>query len=256
MFPDLFSIGPLTIHAYGFFLVLAIAAGLLVALRFGKNLGIPPHAILDMGFIIILSALIGSRLAYIILNISYYKENPQDMLKFWDGGLVFAGGLTAVVLALIWYLKRRHLSFWKIGDLWAPSAAIGQGISRLGCLFSGCFYGKPTEMEWGLVFTNPNSLAPLNIPLHPTQLYGSLSGFIIFGVLLYLQAKKQFEGQLLLWFLILHSTTRLFIERFRGDQRGFILDSNMTVIQLFALLILLAAVTALFIRKPKDQEPT
>ena len=255
MFPDLFSIGPLTIHSYGLFLVLGIIGGLLVALWFGRDQGIPASSIMDMGFIIILSSLIGSRLAYILMNIAYYKENPLDMIIFWKGGLVFSGGLVAVVLALAWYLKRHHLSIWKIGDLWAPSAAIGQGIGRLGCFFAGCCYGKPTEMGWGVIFTNPKSLAPLNIPLHPTQLYGSLSGFIIFGVLYYLHAKKQFEGQLLLWFLILHSTARLFIERFRGDERGFIFGSDMTVTQLFALLILLAAVITLLIRKPNEENP-
>jgi phosphatidylglycerol:prolipoprotein diacylglycerol transferase len=255
MFPDLFRIGSLTIHTYGLFLVLGITVGLLIALKFGRGQGISPQAIMDMGFIIILFALVGSRLAYVLMNISYYQEHPLDIIIFWRGGLVFSGGLIAVLLALGWYLKRNHLSFWKIGDLWAPSAAIGQGIGRLGCFMAGCCYGKPTEMYWGVVFTHPNSLAPLNIPLHPTQLYGSLSGFIIFGVLYYLHAKKQFEGQLLLWFLILHSTARLLIERFRGDERGFILGSDMTVTQLFALLILFSAVIALFVRKPKDAQP-
>ena len=255
MFPDLFRIGSLTIHTYGLFLVLGITVGLLIALKFSRGQGISPQAIMDMGFIIILFALVGSRLAYVLMNISYYQEHPLDIIIFWRGGLVFSGGLIAVLLALGWYLKRNHLSFWKIGDLWAPSAAIGQGIGRLGCFMAGCCYGKPTEMYWGVVFTHPNSLAPLNIPLHPTQLYGSLSGFIIFGVLYYLHAKKQFEGQLLLWFLILHSTARLLLERFRGDERGFILGSDMTVTQLFALLILFSAVIALFVRKPKDAQP-
>jgi phosphatidylglycerol:prolipoprotein diacylglycerol transferase len=255
MFPDLFSIGPLTIHTYGLFLVLGIITGLLFALRFGKDQGVKPQAIMDMGFIIILSALVGSRLAYILMNISYYWKHPLDMLIFWKGGLVFSGGLIAVLFALGWYMKRSHLSFWKTGDLWAPSAAIGQGIGRLGCFMAGCCYGKPTEFNWGVVFTHPNSLAPLNIPLHPTQLYSSLSGFIIFGVLFYLHAKKQFEGQLLLWFLILHSTARLFIERFRGDERGLIFGSDMTVTQLFALVILFSAVITLFVRKPKEGEP-
>ena len=255
MFPDLFPIGSLTVHTYGLFLVLGITIGLLVALRLGKSQGMSPQAIMDMGFIIILSALVGSRLAYVLMNISYYRDHPLDMIIFWKGGLVFSGGLIAVLLALGWYLRRHRFSFWKIGDLLAPSAAIGQGIGRLGCLMAGCCYGKPTDLKWGVVFTHPNSLAPLNIPLHPTQLYGALSGFVIFGVLFYLHTKKQFEGQLLLWFLILHSTARLFVERFRGDERGFILGSDMTVTQLFALLILFSAVIALFMRKPKDGGP-
>ena len=255
MFPDLFSIGPLTVHTYGLFLVLGITIGLLVALRLSKSQEVSPQAIMDMGFIIILFALLGSRLVYVLMNISYYREHPLDIIKIWQGGTVFSGGLIAALLVLGWYLRRHHFSFWKIGDLLAPSAAIGQGIGRLGCFMAGCCYGKPTEMKWGVVFTNSNSLAPLNIPLHPTQLYAALSGFIIFIVLLWLHTKKQFEGQLLLWFLILHSTSRLLIERFRGDERSFILSSDMTITQLSALLILFAAVIGLFLRKSKHEEP-
>ena len=251
MLPDLLSIGPLTVHTYGLFLVLGIIVGLLVALRFGLDEGMNPLMILDMGFIIILVALIGSRLAYVLMNISYYRNHMLDMLKIWQGGLVFSGGLTMVLLVLGWYLKRNRLSFWKTGDLWAPSTAIGQAIGYLGCFLAGCCYGKPTELKWGVIFTHPNALAPLNIPLHPTQIYGALSGFIIFILLLYLHAKKRFAGQIFIWFLILHSSAQLLLERFRGDERGFIPGGEMTINQFSALLILFAAVVALFIRKPR-----
>ena len=254
MFPDLLSIGPLTIHTFGLFLVLGFVVGLLIALRFGLDEGLNPLAILDMGFIIILLALIGSRLAYVLMNISYYRNHMLDMLEIWHGGLVFSGGLITVLLVLGWYLKPNRLLFWKTGDLWAPSTAIGQSIGYFGCFLAGCCYGKPTELKWGVIFTHANALAPLNIPLHPTQIYGALSEFIIFILLLYLRAKKRFEGQIFIWFLILHSTAQLLLERFRGDERGFIPGSEMTINQLSALMILFAAVIALFLRKPKPGE--
>jgi phosphatidylglycerol:prolipoprotein diacylglycerol transferase len=252
MFPDLLSIGPLTIHSYGLFFVLGITVGLLVALKFGSDERMNPLVILDMGFIIILFFLIGSRLTYVIINFSYYRDHLLDMLKIWHGGMVFSGGLITDLLILGWYLKRNRLSFWETGDLWTPSAAIGQGIGYLGCFLAGCCYGKPTEVKWGVIFSHPNSLAPLGIPLHPTQLYGALSGFTIFIVLLYLRARKRFSGQLLLWFLILQSIAQLFVERFRGDERIFLPGGEMTINHLSALLILFTAVIALFIRKPKQ----
>ena len=251
MFPDLLSIGPLTIHSYGLFFTLGIIVGLLIALKFGMDGGMNPLLILDMGFIIILSSLIGSRLAYLIINFSYYRDHVLDMLKIWHGGMIFSGGLITVLLVLGWYVKRHRLSFWEIGDLWAPSAAIGQGIGYIGCFLAGCCYGKPTELKWGVIFSHPDSLAPLGVPLHPTQLYGVLSGFAIFIMLLYLRARKHFEGQILLWYLILQSTAQLFVERFRGDERIFILGGEMTINHLSALLGLFAAVITLFVRKPK-----
>ena len=253
MFPDLFSIGPLTIHTYGLFVAIGFAVAILVAIKVGKAQGIHPEQVMDMGFITILFAIIGSRLMYVIINFSYYKNHPMDIFRIWQGGLIFSGGLITVFLAMGWYLKRHHLSFWKTGDLWAPSIAIGQSIGRIGCFMAGCCYGKPTEMKWEVVFTHPHSLAPLNIPLHPTQLYSSFSGLIIFLVLLVLHAKKQFKGQVILWFLILHSTARLLIERFRGDDRGLIPGSDMSMTQLVTFLILIASVVTLIVLKSRKQ---
>ena len=253
MYPNLFSIGPLTIHSYGLFVALGFAVAFLVSLRLGKAHGINTQQITDMGLIMILMAIIGSRLTYVVMNFSHYKAHPVDIFKIWEGGLVFSGGLVTVVIVMVWYFRRHQLSFWGMGDLWAPGIAIGQALGRMGCFMAGCCYGKPTDLPWAVTFTHPQSLAPLNTPIHPTQLYAAFSGFIIFLVLLFLNAKKQFQGQVFIWFLILHSTARLFMERFRGDERGLIAGTEMSMTQLVTLLVLLGAVTALFILKSKRE---
>ncbi len=256
MFPDLFSIGPLTIHSYGLFVAAGIAVGLLITVRIGKLQGIGSQQVLDMGFVLVLSGIIGSRLLYVIMNLSYYIAHPVDILKIWHGGLVFSGGLIAAVLVMIWYIRRHGFTIWQVGDLWAPALAIGQGIGRIGCFMAGCCYGRPTDVFWGVIFRNPKSIAPLNTPLHPTQLYASFSGLIIFIILMILSAKKRFEGQVFLWFLILHSTSRLLMERFRGDERAFLLGSNWTVTQVLSSLILVASVVALFYLKSRRDRET
>ncbi|MBW1910351.1 MAG: prolipoprotein diacylglyceryl transferase [Deltaproteobacteria bacterium] len=254
MFPDLFSIGPLIIHTYGLFMAAGFFVGIIVTLKIGKLEGISPQQIMDMGFIIILSAIVGSRLLYVLLNITYYSHEPVEIFKMWRGGLVFSGGIIGVIMAMFRYSERRNLSLWKIGDLWAPAAAVGQAIGRIGCFMAGCCYGKPTDLKWGVVFTYPNSLAPINISLHPTQIYSSILGFIIFFILLIIRSKKKFEGQVFLWFLILHSTARLAIERFRGDDRGMLLNSNMSITQFVTIFILIASVVALMVLKSKGSK--
>jgi len=251
MFPDLISIGPFTIHTYGFFVALGFAAGILTAVKVGKAQGVPSQQVMDMAFVMIVWAIIGSRLFYVLINISYYKANPLDVIKLWQGGLVFSGGLVATAAAMLWYLKRHRLSFWSAGDLWAPSLALGQAVGRIGCLMAGCCYGRPTGSSWGLVFTHPKSLAPLNIPLYPTQLFEAFGLFVIFLILIFLHGKKKFEGQVFVWYLILHSTARLFIERFRGDERGFVPGTEMTATQLVAILILLGSVVMLFVLRSR-----
>lgn len=253
MYPDLFSIGPLTIHTYGVFVALGFLSGIFIATRTGKKIGIDPNRVLDMGFMIIVCGIVGSRIAYIFINFSHYAAHPFDILKLWQGGLVFSGGLILVIIVAVWYARHHGYNIWTIGDLWAPAAAIGQAIGRIGCFSAGCCYGKPGDLPWCVVFTNPKSLATLNVPLHPTQLYSSFSGFLIFIILILLQSKKKFEGQVFLWFLILHSTARLFIERFRGDPRGVFITNDFSMTQLLALIILIAAVAAIIFFKPSDK---
>lgn len=242
MHPDLFSIGPVTLHAYGLFAAVGLFVALAVAVRIGKAEGIPTPIVVDMGFVMILSAVIGSRALYVLANLSYFGQRPLDALKVWHGGLIFSGGLLAALFAMGWFAKRHALPFLKIGDVWAPAAALGQAIGRIGCFMAGCCYGKPTSAFWGITFTDPDSFAPRGVPLHPTQIYASLGGLAVFAILALLSRKKKFDGQVLLWFLILHSTVQLFLERFRGDDRGLFLNSQMTPSQLLATLTLMAAV--------------
>ena len=254
MFPDLITLGPITLHTYGLFVAIGFFVGILVTIRLGKTEGFSAQQVMDMSFIILLSAIIGSRVMYVLINASYYTRQPLDMLKIWQGGLVFSGGIIGVVLTMIWYIKRHDLPLGKVADLWAPAIAIGQCIGRIGCFMAGCCYGKPTDLKWSVTFTHTHALCPLNIPLHPVQLYSSISGLIIFGVVMLLYSKRKFEGQIFLWFLILHSTARLALERFRGDDRGLLLNSNMSMTQFVAILILISAAGILLVVKAKKKD--
>ena len=254
MLPDLLSIGPITIHTYGLCIAIGFIIGALVTVRIGRQYNMTSQQVMDMGFVLVICGMIGTRVAYILINISYYRENPLDMFKLWQGGLVFSGGLIAVILVLGWYIIKQNYSFWQLGDLWAPAAAIGQSIGRVGCFMAGCCYGRPTSYIWGITFNHPKSLAPQGISLHPTQIYASMSGLIIFITLLIIHKKKSFEGQVFLWFLILHSTSRLFVERFRGDNRGIITGYEWTMTQVVTVIILISSVSLLFMLKARHEK--
>lgn len=254
MFPDLFSIGPLTLHTYGLFMALSFIAGLLILMKLAPVYDITRAQVMDMGFIIVLWGIVGSRIFYVIMNISYYWSRPLEIFKIWQGGVVFSGSLIAAIFALFWFSRKQKISILAIGDFCAPAAAIGQGVGRIGCFMAGCCYGKPAGLFWSVTFTHPGSLAPIDIPLHPTQLYSSISGIGIFIITLLITYRKKYEGQVFLWFLILHSTMRLFIERYRGDDRGFIFGSEMTFTQVFTMIILFAAVAGLFFIKSKGEK--
>lgn len=254
MYPDLISIGPFTIHTYGLLVAAGLVAALLVTVRMGEHCGIAAQQVMDMAFAVILCAILGSRVAYILTEFSFYRHHPLETLKIWEGGLVFSGGLISGFLAMLSFAWIKKLSLWKLADMSAPGLALGQGIGRIGCYMAGCCYGRPTDAVWGVVFRHPESLAPLNISLHPTQLYAALSGLILFAILFVLHKRRAFEGQVSLWYLILNSTSRLLVERFRGDDRGLIPGSAMTVTQLVTTLILIAAVITLLVLNSRNRE--
>lgn len=247
MFPDLFSIGPLTIHTYGLLVAAAFIAALTMTARLARAYSISRQQVMDMAFVGVVWGILGSRILFILFHPSHYWAHPLEMFKVWEGGLVFSGGLVAVAAGMFLYSRHSQISFRRIGDLWVPGVALGQAIGRIGCFMAGCCFGRPLDNPLGVVFTHPDSLAPLNIPLHPTQLYSAFTGFLIAGILYMLHKRKKFEGQLLIWFFILHSTSRLLVERFRADHRGLIPGTEMSVTQLVALVLLGVSVAALLL---------
>ena len=220
MHPILFHFGPLTIYTYGLFVALGLLVGLSLALKEAKRKGFDPQAILDLVFYTILAGIIGARIFYVVQNGSFYKDNLLSIVKIWEGGLVFQGGLISAIPVAWVLLKKKKLAFWQTFDVLAPYMALGQAFGRIGCFSAGCCYGKPTTLPWAVTFTNPKTLAPLGIPLHPTQLYSAAGLFFIFLILLFLRKHTKFSGQLSCLYLIFHSSFRFVIEFFRGDPRA------------------------------------
>lgn len=253
MHPILFKIGPLTIHTYGVLVAAGFLLGIALAVGQARKEGIPSDKILDLGFYVLLAAIIGSRLFFVVINAGHYLKNPIEILKIWEGGLVFYGGILFAVPVAIWYIKKNGLGIWSTGDIFAPSIAIGHAIGRLGCFSAGCCYGRPAEwLPWAITFTDPESLAKIGIPLHPTQLYESLGEFINFLILITLRRHQSFRGQLFWTYLLLYSALRFIVEFFRGDEnRGFIFG-DISIAQGVSVLAFLTAIVGLIIfRKRK-----
>jgi phosphatidylglycerol---prolipoprotein diacylglyceryl transferase len=247
MHPLLVNIGPFTVYTYGFFIAMGFLIGMGWATYEAKQRGMDPKIISDVGFFIILSAIIGSRLLYVMINPLYFMTRPLEIFMFWKGGLVFLGGALLASLSVYIFFRRRSMSVWPWADCFAPGLALGDFIGRFGCLSAGCCFGKTCDLPWAITFTNPASLAPLHIALHPTQVYHSLAGLSTFVILLALRNRLKGAGQLFGLFLILYSVFRFSVEFFRGDYRG---DFGIfSVTQMIALLVLAAGVSLLRIRR-------
>lgn len=257
MYPVLFKIGPLTVHTYGLLLAIAFLSAIGLAVRRAKREGLDSQKIFDLCFYLVLGAIIGSRILFVVLNYRFYLDNPLQILKLWEGGLVYYGGMLGTLVVGIWYMRRHKLPLWKLADIMAPSVALGQAIGRLGCFMAGCCYGRQTDVAWAVTFSNINCLAPIGIPLHPAQLYSSALALVVFLLLLLIYRYRKFMGQVFWSYVVLYSINRFILEFWRSDERGFInlFTYTLSTSQLISCLAFIGGITMLLVLKKPGALP-
>lgn len=237
MHPILLRFGPLTLHSYGVLVASAFLAAIMWARHEASLRHLNREKVYSIALWVMLGAILGARILYILIDLPYFTRNPLRIFSFWEGGLVFSGGLSLACLFGYRVIRNdsRKLEWC---DTLAPALALGQGIGRVGCFMAGCCYGAETHAPWAVIFSAPNGLAPIGVPLHPTQLYQSLAGFVLFGALILFRRKGLEPGKIAGLYLVLFSLFRIGIEFFRADWRGdFGFASVTQVVTGFFLLL-------------------
>jgi len=222
MKPVLFHVGDLPVYSYSVFVVLAYLVGLAYAWTAAVRRGYDPAQVVDASLYLFLGGIVGARLAFVAVAHERFTEHPLDTVKIWQGGLVFYGGLVGAVLAGMAFLKRRKLPIWDWSDLLAPVAMLALAVGRIGCFLNGCCYGKIAPgLAWGVTYPVSHPAHGLHqLPVHPTQIYASLSALFIFGALLLMQRRQRFPGQVFWTMVLMYACARFVIEFFRADPRG------------------------------------
>jgi phosphatidylglycerol---prolipoprotein diacylglyceryl transferase len=243
MFPILYKIGPINLYTYGFFLSLGFLIAILVAGREARRLGLPEGHFYDLCFYIIVASIVGSRLLFVLLDIRHFLENPLKIFALWEGGLVFHGGLIAALVFAFFFMRRHKMPWRATLDALAVGMPLGVAFGRIGCFMAGCGFGKPADLPWAVRFTHPETLCPVQDPLHPAQLYEALLSFGIFVLVFLLRKHKRFDGQTVLTYFVLAGLARFTVEFFRAslalDPRGPELLPGMPATQVVALGIAL-----------------
>ena len=256
MYPILFRIGSFPINSYGLFLALAFLAAIFVTVRLAERDGLAKERVYDLCLWLLLSSLVGSKILMFFTE-PEYREHPLQLfsLDFLRSGGVFYGGLLGAMITGYILMRRWKLPWWKTADACAPGIALGNALGRQGCFAAGCCWGKPTNLPWGVRFTELGhevTGVPIGLKLHPTQLYESLAMLTAFLFLLWLHKRKKFSGQVILAYALLYSTVRFLIEFVRDDPRGDILGlttlSGLSTSQLISIVVGVGAFVILIIR--------
>ena len=246
MHPVLLKFGNISIYSYGFFIAVGFITGILLAKREARRRDMDPEVIMDLSFYVIIAAIIGSRLFYVLTTPAQFIRDPLEIFRIWNGGLVFYGGFILALITAVWFINKRNLNLWQVADVIAPSIALGQFFGRIGCFSAGCCYGKTCHLPWAVVFNNPDSLAPTGDPLHPTQLYHALGNLMIFTILWLFRKKARFDGQLFWMYVSIYGTVRATLEIYRDDFRGVVFYNFFSISQVIGLLMAFLGIAMLF----------
>ncbi len=230
--PIVFHLGPLSIRWYGLLIASAVLIGVTLSQHLAKQRHVNPDLIGDLAIWLVVGAIPGARLYYVLFQWPQYAENPGDIIAIWKGGIAIHGAILGGSLAALIFARWQKISFWQLADLVAPSLILGQAIGRWGNFFNSEAFGDPTNLPWKLYIPAANRFhLPLEMRqfdyFHPTFLYESLWNLMVFALLLSLFFKK-FSGKkplkagsLFLVYMVAYSLGRLWIEGLRTDSLMF-----------------------------------
>lgn len=252
MHPVLFRIGPLVLRSYGLMLALSFFLGIVWAGKRMRRMGGDPNKMVDLTVVILIASIVGSRLFYVIFHWSEFAGHPLDIINPFNNpqgigiaGLSMVGGLVLAILCGLLFLRLTKQPVLTALDAMAPSFALGIFLTRIGCFLNGCCFGQPCSGPLGVVFPQDSLAGWLypHTPLHPTQLYNSLGGVIMLGLLLWLERHKTFSGFTFFLALIFYGLLRVIVDFFRYYENNAILfrlgNLHFTANQGVSLLVMI-----------------
>lgn len=252
MHPILIELGRLKIYSYGFMLALSFFIGVVLAGWRAEKRGISKEAVQDLSIILIILAVVGSRTLYIVTHRDNYRS-IIDIIALWQGGATYYGGILLAIAGAVVYLRKRKISFFRMADVCAPSIALGIFLTRIGCFMSGCCFGMPTDCPLGVSFPadSPAGYLFTGSAVHPTQLYSSLYGIVIFVLLLLIERRRAYDGFTFALLCIFYGVARFIVDYFRYYESSAMLTEAVTVNQGISIAVAVGGVLLLVVLAKK-----
>lgn len=228
---------------YAICILLGVCIGFLICVINKNKYDNDVWELVDYAIGTILFGIIGARFYYVIFNFENYKNNIVEILNIRDGGLAIYGGLICGFLFIVSFSKIRKKDFVNLLDYIITSVALAQSIGRFGNFFNIEAYGYETNSIFRMGINTYNSGY---IEVHPTFLYESIANIIICILLLKIQNKRQFKGQIILLYVIFYSFIRTIIEGLRQDSLMFF---DFRISQILSIVLFLVSIAIYLVEK-------
>jgi phosphatidylglycerol---prolipoprotein diacylglyceryl transferase len=247
LLPKLIQIGSFYIPTYGVLVALGFLAGLAITVKLARRGGLNPELVTNLAVYCALAGLLGAKLLMFVFDWGDPRTPPIFSLATLQAAGVWQGGLVLAVVFAYFYIRANKLPFLETFDTFAPGIALGHAIGRLGCFAAGCCWGTECKLPWAVTFHNPDAYnlsgVPLDTPLHPAQLYESLSEAALFGFLYWRFGKAHTPGRIIGLYLVISSVMRFLIEFTRYHEQG--LHFGLSVTQWIAIGVALGGAALL-----------
>lgn len=250
MYQVLFTVPGLGIRVfgYGLMLFLAFLASMALAGRCARRAGLDPEIIYDMALTVFLGGLVGARLFYVVQYWGTRVKTIADVFRIWEGGIVLYGSIIGGTFAFFVYRLLRPFPLRTGLDVVAPALALGIAVGRVGCFLNGCCFGDTCGLPWAVSFPEPSPpwfahvdsglLSPnatWSLPVHPTQLYSTIDGLVLVGLLLAYFPLRRRDGEVMGLLMVTYPITRFLIEHLRGDEGAVF--AGMTISQAISVAL-------------------
>lgn len=216
MLPELFKIGPFTLHSFGLMMALAFASALFLALPEFRRRGLDPDLASEVALGAMIGGVLGAKLYFIFDHWDEFLLAPGKMF-FSGAGLTWYGGFIGGVLGSLLMARLRRIPLLLLCDIAAPILGFSYAVGRTGCLLNGDDYGRPSNVPWAMAF--PKGTPPTTVPVHPTQIYEIIGGLLIFALLSRLRFRLEPRpGALFGLYLVLAGISRFVVEYYRTNE--------------------------------------
>jgi len=238
---------------------LAFLLGLAITVRLARRSGLNAELVTNLTVYVALAGMLGAKLLMVVFGWNRYMANPRELFS-WDtlqAAGVYQGGLILGLVTAYLYMRHQGLPLLSTADAFAPGIALGHGIGKIGCFAAGCCWGTPTSVPWAVKFHDPAAMAltgvPIEIALHPAQLYESGAELLVFGFLYWRFGRPHAPGQIIGMYLVVSSVLRFMIEFTRNHEQALPFGLPLSITQWIA--IVLAAAGAVLLARARRPAP-